>query len=110
MWQADCSHSWAGTRKLVNVYFHLHEFSFLPNEVNVCPVFEDITFKILSYFKLCNAQCLWVGGCVNAGACRDQKRMLDPLDLELQAPVMDQTWVLGTKLLSSARVISALYC
>lgn len=107
VWQTDCSHGWAGTRKLVNVYFHLHEFSFLPNEVNLCPVFEDIVFKILSYFKLCTCS-VSMGGCVRECRCLQRpKEDVDPLDLELQAPVTDQTRVQGTKLLSSA---SALYC
>lgn len=73
VWQTDCSHGWAGTRKLVNVYFHLHEFSFLLNEVNLCPVFEDTVFKFLSYFKLCICS-VCMGVCVHE--CRDQKKML----------------------------------
>lgn len=38
--------------------------------------------------------------------CRGQKLALDPVELELPIVVNHQTWVLGTKLRSLARVIS----
>lgn len=89
VWQRDCSHLGTGTRKLVNVYFHLHEFSFLPNEVNLCPVFEDIIFKILSYFKLCICSVSMGGYMHECSRCLQRPKDVDPLDLELQAPVTD---------------------
>lgn len=36
-----------------------------------------------------------------ASACRDQKRVMDSLEIELQAVVTYPMWVLGTQLCSS---------
>lgn len=47
---------------------------------------------------------------MSAGAHRGEKRVLDPLELDLQATVSYPTWVLGTKLGSSAKATSTLNC
>lgn len=44
---------------------------------------------------------------IHAGAHRIQKRVLDPLELELQAVVSHVTWVQGTKLRASDRAVTA---
>jgi hypothetical protein len=43
-------------------------------------------------------------------ACRIQKRMLDPLELELLVVVDHQIWVLGTEHRSSGRAVCAFNC
>ena len=59
-------------------------------------------------YKLC--VCVWeyMFAHMCAGACRCQKRIWDPLNLESQVTVSHLTWVLGTKLGSSLR--AALNC
>lgn len=42
-----------------------------------------------------------------ANACRGQNRVLNPLELELQAIICHLMWVLGTKLQSSARALNS---
>lgn len=44
---------------------------------------------------------------MGAGTCRDQKRVLGPLELELQVVVSYWAWVFGTGPGSSERVICA---
>jgi hypothetical protein len=47
---------------------------------------------------------------MHSDACRSQKKVLDPLELELQTVVNSWKWVLGTELKSSGRTASALNC
>lgn len=42
------------------------------------------------------------------GAIRDQKRVLDPPDLELQEDISHLVWIMATKLVSSGRATSTL--
>lgn len=57
---------------------------------------------------VCLCVCVYVQG--SKGACRGQKRALDPLELELQVTVGCLMWVLGTELcfFFFARAASAL--
>lgn len=48
--------------------------------------------------------------CVSAGAYRVQKRVSEPLALELQGVVNHQMWILRTELSSSGRVADAPNC
>lgn len=50
--------------------------------------------------------CIYLNVCF--GICGDQKRKLSPLELELLGVLSCMTWVLGTKLGSSARTVSVL--
>lgn len=48
--------------------------------------------------------CMCVCMHMSTGVLRVQGRVLDPLELQLQAVVSCQTWALGTKLWSSERL------
>lgn len=50
--------------------------------------------------------CVWV--CAQCRCCRDQKRVLDPIELELQTVRSCPMWVRGSELKSSGRAICAL--
>lgn len=60
----------------------------------------------LSNYKLC----VWGTLYTSADVCREQKRVWDHPELELQVVVSHSTWVLETKLKSSIRTASALNC
>lgn len=71
----------------------------------------------LSFYKRCLLLFLFVCTCVClcslcdvcvGGTFSDQKKVLDPLELELQVIVSCLTWALGTKLGPSGRTASAL--
>lgn len=53
------------------------------------------------YVYVCVSVCLYVG------SHRGQKRVLDPMEQELQAVVNIPTWILGPKSQISARVVDA---
>ena len=63
-----------------------------------------LSFETITEFRtrLC------VRGSVCPGTNRGQKRMLDPLELELQEVMSCLTWVLETELWPSVRATSAL--
>ena len=64
------------------------------------------------YISVSLKMCVCVSLCVHvcAGTHRSQKRVSDPLELELKEAVSHQILVLGTKLWASTRTASALNC
>lgn len=64
-----------------------------------------------SFFPLYVCGCFSLSACLctafKLGAYRGQKRMSDPLELELQAVVRHLTWVLGIAIQFFTRAVSA---
>ena len=63
-------------------------------------VYKEFVFFLTGGRRVCTH--------VSASACRIQERVLDPLELELQAVVSHLMWVLRTELGSSPRVLCVL--
>lgn len=69
-------------------------------------IFCSKTFSLHVYVYVCLVKCT----CMNAGACRVQKRALDPLQSELQEVDLSHiTWLLGTELGSFTKPTQALH-
>jgi hypothetical protein len=89
------------------VHPSFHMFFLLKDSV----FFKCVPVCVYVPVHVCVCACMCACMCVcdmNEVACKGQKRVSHPLELELQTVMNPLTWVSGTKLGSSARVMAAL--
>lgn len=85
------------TKEYVHIFMHTYMY----------PSFTQIHQKIKIFYLMCMHVCAYMYVCALV-ICRNQERVSDPPELELQALVGCPIWVLGTELGSSTKAASTL--